>query len=227
MKGLFVTGTDTEIGKTVVSGALVQALAAKGLRAAGMKPVASGGRETPAGLRNEDAEWLIRASNIEAQYAEVNPYCFVPPIAPHIAAREAGREIRFEPIMAAAEALAARADAIVIEGVGGWRVPLGPDGGVSELARRLALPVVLVVGMRLGCLNHAQLSAESIRGAGCPLAGWVANAVDTDMDRQDENFATLKQTLGAPCLGRIPRLSEPAPAAVASYLQLEGVLDEF
>lgn len=227
MTGVFVTGTDTEIGKTVISGGLIHALAADGRRVAGMKPVASGGRETRAGLRNEDAEWLIGAANVAAAYERVNPYCFTPPIAPHLAAREADRDIRFAPIVEAAHALSAQADALVVEGVGGWRVPLGSDGDLPALVHALALPVVLVVGMRLGCINHARLSAESIRAAGCTLAGWVANAADAGMAREDDNLATLNEVLDAPCLGRVARLAEPAPAAVAAHLNVKGWMDEY
>ncbi|MGH8226081.1 MAG: dethiobiotin synthase [Gammaproteobacteria bacterium] len=227
MKGFFVTGTDTEVGKTVVAAGLVHALAARGLRVAGMKPVASGGRETPAGLRNEDAEMLIAAANVAGDYAEINPYCFAPPIAPHIAAAEAGITIEADRILAAAKTLASRSDALVVEGVGGWRVPLAPDFDVAALAAALGLPVILVVGMRLGCLNHALLTAESIRASGCTFAGWVANEVDPAMERREENFVTLKAALAAPCLGRIPHLDNPTPAAVAAQLHLPGVCDEF
>lgn len=227
MKGFFVTGTDTEVGKTVVAAGLVHALAARGLRVAGMKPVASGGRETSAGLRNADAEALIATANVAADYTEVNPYCFAPPIAPHIAAAEAGVAIEAAKILAAAETLAARADAIVVEGVGGWRVPLAPDFDVAALAGALGLPVVLVVGLRLGCLNHALLTAEAIRASGSALAGWVGSAVEPQMARRDENIATLRKFLGAPCLGVVPHLENPTAAAVALHLDLGESFDGF
>lgn len=226
MKGFFVTGTDTEIGKTAVSAALIHALGARGLRVAGMKPVASGGHETPEGLHNEDAEALIAAAHFEGDYAAVNPYCFAPPIAPHIAAREADVAIELEALLEAARMLAGDSDALVVEGVGGWRVPLGPAFDVAGLARAIGLPVILVVGMRLGCLNHALLSVEAIRAAGCRLAGWVANEIDPAMDRRDENFVTLTDAMDAPCLGRVPYIALPAPAAVAVHLRLDGVLND-
>ncbi|MGH8274994.1 MAG: dethiobiotin synthase [Gammaproteobacteria bacterium] len=226
MKGFFVTGTDTEIGKTVVSAGLISALARRGLNVCGMKPVASGGRETPEGLRNEDAEALIAAARFEGDYATINPYCFAPPIAPHIAAREAGVVIELEVLLEAARALVEHSDVIVVEGVGGWRVPLGTTFDVAGLARAFDLPVILVVGMRLGCLNHALLSVEAIRAAGCTLAGWIANEVDPAMDRRDENFATLTDAVDAPCLGRIPHLDSPTPAAVAAHLKLDGASDD-
>lgn len=218
LRGLFVTGTDTEIGKTVISAGLIHALA-DSRRVAGMKPVASGAEAMPEGLRNADALHLIGAANVEADYAMVNPYCFVPPIAPHIAAAEAREDIRPERIIECARALAANADAVVVEGVGGWQVPLGPGFGVPDLARRLGLPVLLVVGLRLGCINHARLSAESIRAAGCRLAGWVGNAPAAGpMAREAENIETLEALLPVPCWGIVPYLDAASPAAVARYL---------
>ncbi|HEX5313608.1 MAG TPA: dethiobiotin synthase [Gammaproteobacteria bacterium] len=224
MKGFFVTGTDTDAGKTVVAAGMIHALAARGLRVAAMKPVASGGYATAAGLRNADAEALIAAANVAAGYEEVNPYCFAPPIAPHIAAAEAGLGIEMEMILRAARALAARADLLLVEGVGGWRVPLGEDFDVAALAAALDLPVVLVVGMRLGCLNHAILSAEAIAVQG-KFAGWIANEIDPAMERREENVATLAAKIRAPCLGRVPHLASPAPATVAGFLRFGGAFD--
>ncbi|MGH8129189.1 MAG: dethiobiotin synthase [Gammaproteobacteria bacterium] len=230
MKGFFVTGTDTEIGKTVVSAGIVQALVARGRRVAAMKPVASGSASTPDGLRNGDALHLINAANVAADYATVNPYCFEPSIAPHLAAAEAGVEIRLERILESARMLATGADAIVVEGVGGWQVPLGTDFGVPELARGLGLPVVLVVGLRLGGINHARLSAESIRAAGCRLAGWIGNAPAAQpMSREADNIATLKSLLPAPCWGIVPYLDPASPQAVAAHLDaaaLNAVVDD-
>jgi len=223
VNGLFVTGTDTEVGKTVVAAGIVRALADRGARVAAMKPVASGGRPTAAGLRNDDAERLLAAANVEADYAEVNPYCFEPPIAPHVAAAEAGDVIRFAPVLRAATALARRSDALVVEGVGGWRVPLAGGLDVAGLARVLALPVVLVVGLRLGCLSHACLTAESIAGGACTLAGWIGSAVDPDMARSAENIDTLERLLPAPCLGIVPHLDDTSPAAVAARLDAGGL----
>ena len=225
-KGFFVTGTDTEIGKTVVAAGVVHALAANGKRVAAMKPVASGAEHTGAGLRNEDALHLIAAANIEAVYAEVNPYCFEPPIAPHLAAGEAGVEIRSGTILDAATALAARVDALVVEGVGGWHGPLAPGFGIPDLARELKLPVLLVVGLRLGCINHARLSAESILASGCSLAGWVGNVAAAEpMAREAANIGTLKELLPVPCLGIVPHLAAPAPEAVAAHLDAGALAD--
>jgi len=219
LKGFFVTGTDTEVGKTVVSTGIVHALAARGLRVAAMKPVASGGEPTAAGLRNDDAMQLMAAANVEAGYGEVNPYCFEPPIAPHLAAQEAGVVIGAGPILNAAATLASRSDALVVEGVGGWRVPLSATLDIPALANSLGLPVVLVVGLRLGCLNHALLSAESILGHGCRLAGWVGSAVESQpMTRQAGNVETLEQLLPAPCWGVVPHLDRVSPAAAAAHL---------
>jgi len=229
MRGFFVTGTDTEVGKTVVSTGIVHALAAHGLRVAAMKPVASGGEHTTDGLRNDDALQLMTAATVRADYAQVNPYCFEPAIAPHLAAAEAGAVIEAEFILRATAALAMLAEALVVEGVGGWRVPLSDTFDVSELARRLGLPVVLVVGLRLGCLNHAQLSSESIVAHGCRLAGWIGSTVEAEpMARHADNVKTLKQVLPAPCWGVVPHLDTLAPADVARHLDavaLTGALE--
>ena len=218
LRGVFVTGTDTGCGKTVVATGLLRVLSEAGRRAAGFKPVAAGAEPTPHGLRNEDALALQAASLPGIPYQDVNPLCYAPPIAPHIAAAESGCPIRFAAIREAHDRLAARVDTVVAEGAGGWRVPLGNDGDMADLAAMLGYPVVLVVGLRLGCLNHALLSAESIRSRGLPLFGWVGSAVDSDMARRDENVATLREALPAPCLGVVPRLSRPHPGEVAKAL---------
>ncbi|MEJ2575494.1 MAG: dethiobiotin synthase [Gammaproteobacteria bacterium] len=218
MRGVFVTGTDTDCGKTVVAGGLIRTLADAGFSAAGFKPVAAGAAATPAGLRNDDALALQAASVPRPAYERVNPICLAPPIAPHIAAAEAGRAIGFAPIRAAHAWLAARYQALVVEGAGGWRVPLGPDGDMADLAVELGHPVVLVVGLRLGCLNHALLTAAAIRGRGLELLGWVGNLVDPGMARLDDNLATLRERLEAPCLGVVPGLDDPMPARAAAHL---------
>ena len=199
MKRWFITGTDTEIGKTWVSCALVRHLVGQGYSVAVMKPVASGCERTDAGLRNEDALALMSAANVQQNYGQVNPLAFEPPIAPHIAAERAG--VRIDPDRLAAAANGIEADVLVVEGVGGWCVPLGHGVMLSELAARLADEVILVVGLRLGCLNHALLSAEQIRRDGLNLKGWIANFVDPDMLEQKSNFATLEKLMPAPCLG--------------------------
>lgn len=204
MRGLFVTGTDTGVGKTLAAVALLRAGARRGLRVAGMKPVASGCVDTPAGLRNDDALALQAAATEMRGYGQVNPYAFAPAIAPHIAAARAGVEIDFGLIEQRLAELAQGCDLVVVEGVGGWRVPLNAEQDVAALAQRLGLPVILVVGLRLGCINHALLTVEALRRAGVPVPGWVASHVDPDMEAQAENLRALKQHLGMPLLGELP-----------------------
>lgn len=215
MNGFFVTGTDTGVGKTLFTCALLRAYAAAGHRAVGMKPVAAGATRAGGVLVNEDVAAMTTASNVAAPADLVNPYCFEPPIAPHIAAERAGVSIDIERIAAACSALAALADRVVVEGAGGLRVPLGPDTDTADLARRLALPVVLVVGVRLGCLNHALLTAASLEDAGLSLAGWVANRVDPDMLYADENVEALRARLPAPLVASIPYMRTPDATAIA------------
>jgi dethiobiotin synthetase len=215
--GSFVSGTDTGIGKTHASCALLMALRARGLRATGMKPVASGSRVTAEGLRNEDAEALIAASDPVPGYDDCNPLAFEPPIAPHLAALLAGRPITLAPLLLARARLAADADRVVVEGVGGWAVPFSDTLDQADLVRALGLPVVLVVGLRLGCLNHALLSARAILADGCRLAGWIANRIDPEMALADDNIATLRARIDAPLLGILPHapLAASAPSARA------------
>ncbi|MBI3044768.1 MAG: dethiobiotin synthase [Betaproteobacteria bacterium] len=216
--GYFVTGTDTGVGKTLVACALLRAFAARGLTAAGMKPVASGAEPRGNELVNDDVERLIAAGNVAAPREHVNPYCFAPPIAPHIAARQAGVTISLDRIEQSFRALAARSQAVVVEGVGGFRVPLGADTDTAQLAARIALPVVMVVGMRLGCLNHALLTAAAIADRGLTLAGWVANHIDPQMAAARENVRALEALVGAPLLARIAFAENPEPAAIAAAL---------
>lgn len=203
-RGAFVTGTDTGIGKTLVSASLLAALNASGIRAVGMKPVASGCEQTSVGLRNEDALSLLAHSHGAPDYALVNPFALRDPIAPHIAARESGTKITPDPIEAAFVALSTNADCIIVEGVGGWNVPLSDALMQSDLPRSLKLPVILVVGIRLGCINHALLSARAIAADECEWIGWIGNRIDPHMLRIDENIATLRERLPAPCLGILP-----------------------
>ncbi len=211
-----MTGTDTGIGKTHASVALLAALRARGLAASGMKPVASGCRVTPAGLRNDDAEALIAASDPAPAYADANPYALEEPVSPHIAAREAGVEVGLAPIAQAYARIAGAADRIVVEGVGGWLAPLSDTLMQADLVGALELPVVLVVGLRLGCLNHALLAARAIAGDGATLAGWIASRVDPDMARAEENLATLRTRLAAPLLGVLPHAPGAAAEAAAA-----------
>lgn len=205
-RGFFVTGTDTGVGKTVVSAALTRALVARGLRVAVMKPIASGSDPTPEGLRNSDALTLMAAANVTVPYEAVNPYCFLPPISPHIAAREARVTIDLALLRSRCDSLAAASDCVIVEGAGGWLAPIGEGATMGELAAALALPVLLVVGLRLGCLNHALLTRESLAARGVAFAGWVANSIDPHFDRAAENLATLTARLGEPPLAYVPFL---------------------
>jgi dethiobiotin synthetase len=195
---MFVTGTDTGVGKTRVAVALIHALREQGLRVAAMKPVAAG--HAPGEL-NEDVVALMQAANVTADVGDVNPYAFPEPIAPHIAAQLAGVQIELDVIAAAYFRLAATADVVVVEGAGGWRVPLNERDDMADLAQRLGLPIVMVVGLRLGCLSHALLTAESIAHRQLLWAGWVGNHVDPAMACQAENVAALHARLAGPCLG--------------------------
>jgi dethiobiotin synthetase len=202
--GLFVTGTDTGIGKTVVACALVRAFAARGERVAVMKPIASGAARTPQGLRNEDALALLEASNVPSPYEQVNPYCFEPAISPHIAAEDSKIEVDVRTIASDLAQLQRISDRVIIEGAGGWLAPINGRESMADLARALAVPALMVVGLRLGCLNHAQLTRLGIEAAGVPFAGWVANRLQGAMEREAENLATLERQLGGPPLAIVP-----------------------
>jgi len=223
-RAFFVTGTDTGVGKTLIAAALLGACRAQGLRVAGMKPVSAGCVETPAGLRNEDAMTLLRESSAQWPYAVVNPCAYRPAIAPHLAAEEAGRPVDFEAIAANYAMLAALSDIVIVEGAGGWRTPLGGALTVGHLARHLELPVIIVVGLRLGCLNHALLTAESVLAQGAAIAGWVGNGIESDFERRAENVATLKSVIPAPCLATVPHLAAPDAAEVAARLDIRSLL---
>jgi dethiobiotin synthetase len=219
----FVTGTDTEIGKTLVSSAILHALVRQGVRACGMKPVAAGAEIRNGALHNDDADMLIAAGNVTMPQSLTTPYLLMEPAAPHIAAALEGVTIDPVPILAAYLEIAAASDAVVVEGVGGFCVPLNDSFDTADLAQQLGLPVILVVGLRLGCISHALLTAEAIAARGLKLAGWIANEVQADMAFADENVAALTRRIGAPLLGRIPRLAQPTAAAAAEYLNLAGL----
>jgi dethiobiotin synthetase len=205
-RGIFITGTDTGVGKTVIACALVRALRAQGVRVAVMKPVAAGATRTPSGLRNADALALMEAAGTgaRARYEVVNPYCFEPAVSPDIAAEEAGIEIDLGKIRERFSTLAAQADWVVVEGAGGWLAPIGPRRTMANLARALAVPVLVVVGLRLGCLNHAQLTRLAIEARGTSFAGWVGNGIDPAMARRAENVRALERLLGEPPLAVLP-----------------------
>lgn len=202
----FVTGTDTGIGKTHVACALLQVAAADGKSVLGLKPVASGCEATPDGLRNDDAQRLMAASSVQLPYAQVNPCALAAPLSPHLSAAREGRTVRVAQLagLVRGAIMQGRADVTLVEGAGGWRVPLNEQETMADLARQLALPVLLVVGLRLGCINHALLTAEAVRRDGLTLAGWIGNAIDPEMAAVDEVMNTLRAALPAPCLGHLP-----------------------
>lgn len=213
----FVTGTDTGIGKTLVSCALLHAYAAQGKRVVGMKPVAAGCDDDG---HNEDVKQLRAASNILASYGQINPYSFYHPIAPHIAAKKVGVNIDFARILTSFRELTSQADVVIVEGIGGFKVPLNEKQDSAELAQQLELPVILVVGMRLGCLNHALLTADAIAASGLRLAGWVANVLDASMPALRDNIAALKQRLHAPLLGVVEYQANPDARMAATQLNI-------
>lgn len=218
----FVTGTDTGVGKTLLSCALLHAFAEQGLRVVGMKPVACGCDEKE---QNEDVRQLRAASNVLAGYGQINPYNFLHPIAPHIAARNAGVRIEFARILTSIRELASQADVVIVEGIGGFKVPLNEKQDSAELAQQIELPVILVVGMRLGCLGHALLTADAIAAYGLRLAGWVANVLEADIPVLRENIAALEQRLPAPLLGVLEYRAQPDARVAAAQLNI-GLLKE-
>ncbi|MBN3724931.1 dethiobiotin synthase [Burkholderia sp. Ac-20379] len=224
----FVTGTDTEIGKTFVSAALLHGFARHGLRAAAMKPIAAGAEERDGVLHNEDADQLDAAANVALPDAIRTPFMLKAPAAPHIVAAQEGVTLDIAPILAAHAHACQQADIVVVEGVGGFRVPLGPSADTADLAVALQLPVVLVVGVRLGCINHALLTADAIAARGLRIAGWVANRVDPAMLYADENIATVAQWLdrehGVPLIGEIAHMTPPAPDQAAAALDIDRLL---
>ena len=219
-RGFFITGTDTGVGKTLLTCALLHAYADQGKRVVGMKPVAAGGVRHPGGLINDDVTQLRAASNVDAALTQINPYCFEAPIAPHLAAEQSGIVIDLATIFSAFEQLAASADLVVVEGVGGFCVPLNNSEDSADLAQRLGLPVILVVGMRLGCLNHALLTADAIRANGLACAGWIANRLDPAMALADRNVAALAERLPMPLLGDVEFTSVPDPKRIVRRLTL-------
>ena len=222
MHGYFITGTDTEVGKTWISLGIVEALKQQGKDVGVMKPVSAGCERTDSGLRNEDALLLQKTSNIKLDYKTINPLAFEPPIAPHIAAESENIRIDVESLHQHFKTIQQQSDCVVVEGAGGWLVPLNDFQTLADLAARINLPVILVVGMRLGCLNHALLSVESIRNSGLPLAGWIANQVTPEMNCLKENIKTLQQMIDAPMLGHIPFLETLDSKTIAEQLSLPG-----
>lgn len=219
MKTYFVTGTDTDAGKTFSSCALLHAANNLGFKTLAHKPVAAGCEQTEAGLRNSDAVSLMAAMSEFEEYEMVNPIALEPAIAPHIAAQEAGSQLSVSRSAGFARGIMmARADLLLIEGAGGWRVPLNSRETLADLAKNLKQPVILVVGMKLGCINHALLTAEAIKADGLEIAGWIANKIDPDMNRYQENLATLAQLIQAPLLAEIPYMENSDWKAAADHI---------
>ena len=216
--GYFITGTDTDVGKTTITLGLMQYLQAHGLRVAAMKPVASGCVHTAAGLRSDDALKLQQQASVALAYSQVNPYAFEPAIAPHIAAASCGVRIEPDKIRQAFAELTGQVDCTLVEGVGGWQVPLAEGYSMADLAASLDLPVILVVGLRLGCINHARLTADAVVSGGMPLAGWVANSAAPPPEAAEEIITSLKTMIKAPFLGFVPALNPVSAEAVAACL---------
>lgn len=225
MSAYFITGTDTEIGKTTIAAGLLYAARRAGRSTAAAKPVASGCQLTAEGLRNDDALALLAQCTLPLRYDEVNPLAFAPAIAPHLAARDLGVPLDVSALHGAVRAILDKgAEFTLVEGAGGWRVPLGGMATLADLAVALNLPVILVVGVRLGCINHAVLSAEAIIADGLPLAGWVANVVDPHVARLEDNLATLAERLPVPCIGQVPFLPSISSEQVAQHLDLSRLM---
>jgi dethiobiotin synthetase len=224
-KTFFITGTDTDAGKTLIATGILRHAADQGLSTLALKPIAAGCVMTPEGLRNDDALKLQQAMTLELPYEQINPVALEPAIAPHIAAGQVGKRLLVSQLEGYCRGtLMQKADLAIIEGAGGWRVPLNRVETLAGLAKALNIPVILVVGVKLGCINHALLTAEAIANDGLNLAGWVANQLDADMPCFDENLGTLKSLIHAPCLGVVPFLDSPCAEAVSAYLDMGPVI---
>lgn len=225
VKSFFITGTDTDVGKTLVARTLLREFAAQGIRCAGYKPISAGCARTPDGLRNQDALLLQAAASLALPYERVNPFAYEPPIAPHIAAREVGESISLEGLSAGLRSIEqAGAELILVEGAGGWFLPLDRTHLLSDWVKQENLPVIVVVGAKLGCLNHALLTFAAIRNMDLPIAGWVINRVHREMSHYQENLDTLRGLLPAPFLGEIPFVNKPLEADLGGCLDLSPLL---
>lgn len=224
-KTYFITGTDTDAGKTIVTCGLLEVARLKGLATLALKPVSAGCRQTKNGLKSEDALALIEAMTLSLPYEQINPIALGPPIAPHIAAKEADVRITLDQLAGYSRgALIHKNDLTLIEGAGGWRVPLNSLEMIAGLAKELNAPAIMVVGMKQGCINHALLTVEAILRDGVKLAGWVANQMNPDMSRYDKNLETLKNMIPASCLGRVPFLPDTSSSQVAEYLDISSLV---
>lgn len=222
-KAFFVTGTDTNVGKTLVAAGLLVAANQRGLTTAALKPVAAGCEKTEFGLRNADALLLQSVATQKLDYEQINPYALEAAIAPHIAAQLEKRSLTADRISGFCRGALSSANFMLVEGAGGWRVPLNPRETLADVAKNLNLPVILVVGIRLGCINHALLTFEAIVRDGLAVAGWVANCVDPEMPVLQENIDSLKTRLPIPCLGVVPFLTDVSPEEVGSYFTHEAL----
>lgn len=224
-RGFFITGTDTGVGKTWVSVAMMEAIKSKGLKVLGMKPVASGCILDNGRLTNDDAILLREKASFSVPYRWVNPFAFQPPASPNIVAEQASESIDINKIVGFYNRLQAQSDFVIVEGVGGWEVPLNSEQSVADLALELDLPVILVIGLRLGCLNHGILTYNAIRDSGAVCGGWVANSIDSEFLFVEENLSTLMQKVQAPFLGRTPFVSELEPVTLSRSLNIDELLD--
>jgi dethiobiotin synthetase len=221
----FITGTDTDVGKTVVAAGMLSAANSMGLTTVAIKPVAAGCEQTPEGLRNEDALLLQQSMSMDLPYDQINPVALQSAVAPHIAAAQEERRLRVAQLAGYCQGvLMQSADLAVVEGAGGWLVPINPSETLADLAKELDIPVIMVVGVKLGCINHALLTMQAIAADGVRMAGWVANQLVPNMPCYDENIATLQSVITAPCLGRVPFLDKPSPDLVAPHLNLDLVI---
>lgn len=227
-KAFFITGTDTNVGKTLIAAGLLIAAKNKGLTTAALKPVAAGCEKTEEGLRNADALLLQSVITQPLVYDQINPYALEAAIAPHIAAQQEKRSLSVDRLSGFCRGVLSSADFTLLEGAGGWRVPINSRETLADLAKNLQLPVILVVGIRLGCINHALLTFEAIVRDGISVAGWVANCIDADMPALQENIDGLRTRLPVPCLGVVPFLAEQSPSLVANYfddVELQKIIE--
>ncbi len=220
-KGIFITGTDTDVGKTTVALGLIAALQEKGLSVGVMKPVSAGCEQTSKGLRNKDAVLLMQQASVEFPYEVVNPYAFEPAVAPHIAAAEAGIEIEIEMIRQSYLNIAEEVDIVVVEGAGGWLVPINEKENMADVVKALSLDVITIVGIRLGCLNHALLTSQSIEASGLNHRGWIANHLSPDVKSAQENINTLRARIAAPLLGEIEFNEVAGSNVIAGQLNID------
>lgn len=225
VNSFFITGTDTDVGKTYLAAGLIKAYRQRGFQVSGFKPVASGGEWINGHLVNQDALSLMAEASVSLSYEEVNPYCFEPAIAPHIAAQQANVKIELALIKSSYERQLSQSEIVIIEGAGGWKVPLGENLGFDDVAHSLGAPVILVVGVKLGCINHALLSEEAILHKGCRLAGWVGNNMDPDFNEFDENIESLKERMGSPCLGLLKYQEGKGHESELGQINMASMLD--